>query len=111
MQLRTDGTPSIRASISALWGPKILDHLDTLNLSFEVETEKSVLRRLQNADYDKSTSNKVEVRGVVSRFALNCGRASTDRQFLYVNGRPCQSSKVQILFAWSSAMVSLIAID
>lgn len=95
--LRTDGTPSIRASVSALWGPKTLEHLDTLDLCFKVETEKSVLRRLQNTDYGKNTSNEIRVQGTISKFALNCGRASTDRQFLYVNGRPCQSNKVRML--------------
>ena len=44
--LRTDGTPSLKASVSALWGPKALDGIVELNLNFEVETEKAVLRRL-----------------------------------------------------------------
>jgi hypothetical protein len=45
IQLRTDGTPSVRASIGALWGPKQLDNLVDLDLSFDVIPEKSVLRR------------------------------------------------------------------
>lgn len=44
--LRTDGTPSLKASVSALWGPKALDDIVALDLNFEVETEKAVLQRL-----------------------------------------------------------------
>lgn len=44
-QLRTDGATSVRASVGALWGPKQLDNLVDLDLSFEVIPEKSVLRR------------------------------------------------------------------
>ena len=44
-QLRTDGATSVRASVGALWGPKQLDNLVGLDLSFEVIPEKSVLRR------------------------------------------------------------------
>lgn len=50
VSLRTDGTPSLKASVSALWGPKALDDIVALNLDFEVETEKAVLRRLAAHD-------------------------------------------------------------
>jgi DNA mismatch repair protein PMS2 len=44
-QLRTDGATSVRASVGALWGPKQLENLVNLNLSFKVVPEKVVLRR------------------------------------------------------------------
>ena len=50
VSLRTDGTPSLKASVSALWGPKALDNIVGLDLGFEVETEKAVLRRLAAHD-------------------------------------------------------------
>jgi DNA mismatch repair protein PMS2 len=50
VSLRTDGTPSLKASVSALWGPKALDSIVELDLDFEVETEKAVLRRLAAHD-------------------------------------------------------------
>jgi hypothetical protein len=50
VSLRTDGTPSLKASVSALWGPKALDGIVSLDLEFEVETEKTVLRRLAAHD-------------------------------------------------------------
>ncbi|THG95923.1 hypothetical protein EW026_g5813 [Hermanssonia centrifuga] len=43
-------------------------------------------------------SIEVKVCGWISKFAFNCGRTSTDRQFFYVNGRPCQLGKVQKAF-------------
>lgn len=49
-QLRTDGATSVRASVGALWGPKQLENLVDLNLSFEVVPEKVVLRRRENGD-------------------------------------------------------------
>ena len=49
-QLRTDGGTSLRGSVGALWGPKQLDNLVELSLSFEVTPEKSVLRRRQEGD-------------------------------------------------------------
>ncbi|KAI0920198.1 hypothetical protein AcV5_010002 [Taiwanofungus camphoratus] len=97
VQLRTDGTPLMRASVSALWGPKALEHLVELDLRFGVETEKAVLRRRGLLDGD-GHMNEVRVRGLVSKFAVGCGRTGTDRQFFFINGRPCNPSKVQKAF-------------
>ncbi|PCH42834.1 DNA mismatch repair protein MutL [Wolfiporia cocos MD-104 SS10] len=110
IHIRTDGTRSLRSSVSALWGPRALEHLVELDLCFRVETEKAVLRRrasvLTDGENDgstpdtnvDSTSNEVRVRGLVSKFAVSCGRTSPDRQFFFVNGRPCNSAKVQKAF-------------
>jgi len=41
----------MRASVLAVWGSKALENIVDLDLSFDVETEKSVLRRKdQNND-------------------------------------------------------------
>ena len=45
VQMRTDGTASLRAAVGALWGPKALEGVVELELEFGVETEKAVLRR------------------------------------------------------------------
>lgn len=47
VQLSTTGALSSRASVSALWGPKALDSLVDFELSFDVEREKTALKRLQ----------------------------------------------------------------
>lgn len=46
IQFKTDGSPSIRASVAAMWGSKALENIVELNLSFDVETDKSILRRV-----------------------------------------------------------------
>ncbi|OCH89384.1 DNA mismatch repair protein MutL [Obba rivulosa] len=99
VQLRTDGAPSTRSSVSALWGPRTLEQLVDLDVHFRVMPERAVLRRRGVLDGDDNAhANEVRVRGLVSKFAVGCGRASTDRQFFFVNGRPCNPSKVQKAF-------------
>ncbi|KAI9440283.1 hypothetical protein F5148DRAFT_1258759 [Russula earlei] len=92
-QLRTDGASSIRASVGALWGPKQLDNLVDLDLSFGVIPEKSVLRRREGGS--DIGSHRIRVAGLISKFTPGAGRAGTDRQFFFINGRPCAPSKVQ----------------
>ncbi|KAI0640833.1 hypothetical protein C8Q79DRAFT_920459 [Trametes meyenii] len=96
-QLRTDGTPSTRAAVSALWGPRALDHLVDLDLAFSVPIDAAVRRRLGKTHED-GDANEVKVRGLISKFAVGCGRTGTDRQFFFVNGRPCAPAKVQKAF-------------
>ncbi|KAG1750669.1 hypothetical protein EDD22DRAFT_916186 [Suillus occidentalis] len=81
-QLRTDGSPSIKASVTALWGSKALDNIVDLDISFDVQTEKTVLR----------------LRGLISKFAAGAGRTGSDRQYFFVNGRPCNPGKIQKAF-------------
>ncbi|KAI0755720.1 hypothetical protein C8Q74DRAFT_1373473 [Fomes fomentarius] len=45
VQLRTDGTSSTRASVSAVWGPKPLENLVGLQVRSAVEVEAAILRR------------------------------------------------------------------
>ncbi|PIL33828.1 hypothetical protein GSI_03534 [Ganoderma sinense ZZ0214-1] len=99
VQIRTDGTPSTRASVAAIWGPKALGHLVDLDLAFAVEVDAAVLRRLgRTPDDGDAHANEVRVKGLISRFAVGCGRNGTDRQFFFVNGRPCTPTKVQKAF-------------
>ncbi|KAJ7040580.1 hypothetical protein C8F04DRAFT_1082777 [Mycena alexandri] len=95
VQIRTPGTPSLRESVSALWGPKALENLVPLALRFPVERDKVAMKRAPDSG---NAPIQVEVRGLVSKFAVGYGRSGTDRQFFYVNGRPCNISKVQKAF-------------
>ena len=66
VQLRTEGVPSIRASVSAIWGPKTLDSLVDLELAFNVEVEAAVLRRLgKTRDDDGYVSNSMSLRVLI----------------------------------------------
>jgi DNA mismatch repair protein PMS2 len=44
---------------------------------------------------DIESGTGVEVKGLISKFVLGCGRTGTDRQFFFVNGRPCALPKVR----------------
>lgn len=110
VQLKTDGTPSVKASVTALWGTKALDNVVDLDLSFDVQTEKTVLRRLDKERYlfppilmisdtqtqliSSASATTVKVRGLISKFAVGAGRTGSDRQYFYINGRPCNPGKV-----------------
>ncbi|KAJ2917265.1 hypothetical protein MD484_g3137, partial [Candolleomyces efflorescens] len=98
MQIQTQGAPSMRTSVTALWGAKALENVVDLNVAFEVGVEKSVIRRLQMLNHETPESINVEVKGLISSFAVNCGRLNLDRQFFYINGRPCDLPKVQKAF-------------
>ena len=52
MQIRTDGSPSTRASVTAIWGPKALEHLVDLDLAFTVEVDAALRRRLGRTQDD-----------------------------------------------------------
>ncbi|KAK7002475.1 DNA mismatch repair protein MutL [Favolaschia claudopus] len=58
----------------------------------QIGHEKRTFFRATEVD---DTPIQVRVSGLVSKFAPACGRAGTDRQFFYVNGRPCNLPKVQ----------------
>jgi DNA mismatch repair protein PMS2 len=52
------------------------------------------LSRSQSAPPPDEDTFTVRVHGLISKFSVASGRAGTDRQFLYVNGRPCTLNKV-----------------
>ncbi|KAF8625447.1 hypothetical protein AX17_006848 [Amanita inopinata Kibby_2008] len=104
-QIKTLGVPSFKASMTALWGPKVLENIVDLDLSFLVKREKTGLKRIRgalqlgNVTYNEDDDSiPVQVKGLISKFTIGCGRTGTDRQFFYVNGRPCNLTKVQKAF-------------
>lgn len=40
----------------------------------------------------------MKVRGYISKFTIGNGRTSPDRQFFFINGRPCNPTKIQKVF-------------
>ncbi|KZV71466.1 DNA mismatch repair protein MutL [Peniophora sp. CONT] len=84
---------SLRQAVSNLWTSKALEHLVDLDLEFEVETAKTVLKR-SGMNKSSASNNNVRVRGLISKFSVGCGRGTTDRQYFFVNGRPCEPKKV-----------------
>ncbi|KIM43925.1 hypothetical protein M413DRAFT_371356 [Hebeloma cylindrosporum] len=94
-QIQTFGSPSCRASVTALWGPKALENIVDMDISFEVERERTAIKRIQSQD---SSPISIHLKGLISKFSVGCGRTGTDRQFFYINGRPCNMNKVQKAF-------------
>ncbi|KAK0466391.1 uncharacterized protein EV420DRAFT_1511385 [Desarmillaria tabescens] len=91
--IQTQGLPSLRASVIALWGSKSLDGVQDLDVSYSIPRVQ-IRRHGKTKETDSRTSEvEVHIRGLIS--APGCGRSSTDRQFLYVNGRPCGLAKMQ----------------
>ncbi|KAG8771401.1 hypothetical protein FRC15_003428 [Serendipita sp. 397] len=91
VQIQTDGSTLLKNSITTLWGSKGLENLTPINLKFQVEPDSALFRRRGLSERQIT----VKITGMVSRFAVGCGRASNDRQFFFVNQRPCNLSKIQ----------------
>lgn len=98
VQIRTQGLASCRSSVTALWGPRALDYVVDLDLAFDVERDKMSMRRLDPNSAADATLIHVAVKGLVSKFIVGAGRTGTDRQFFFVNGRPCHLDKIQKAF-------------
>ena len=80
-----------------------------LDISFHVQQEKSLQRirdrhqeaqgsQTQGSSQDDDETIPIQVKGLISKFSVGAGRTGTDRQFFYVNGRPCNLTKVQKAF-------------
>ncbi|KIY71044.1 hypothetical protein CYLTODRAFT_441541, partial [Cylindrobasidium torrendii FP15055 ss-10] len=100
--IQTQGKPSVRASVTALWGPKSLEGVQDLSLNFS--TPRPKLKRVprrsmrEEAQLGEDTEQKdtlvdIKMTGLIS--SPGHGRGGNDRQFLFVNGRPCELDKVQ----------------
>ena len=108
VQIQTDGSGSLKSSIIALWGPKSMENVVPLNPVLEVEPDSAMLKRRglagKYAVYRRRVtptdkflvfrSIEVKMSGFVSKFAVGSGRSSNDRQFFFVNNRPCNLPKV-----------------
>lgn len=88
--LSTSGSQSMRDNIGAIFGPKQLQSI----LPFQqVSPAENVIEEygLTVADLPKQLFTMT---GFVTRADHGAGRSSTDRQFFYVNNRPCDPVKV-----------------
>ncbi|XP_041818683.1 mismatch repair endonuclease PMS2 isoform X2 [Chelmon rostratus] len=88
--LGTSGSQSMRDNIGAIFGPKQLQSL----LPFQqVSPTENVIEEygLKDADLPKQMFS---ITGFVSRGDHGVGRSATDRQFFFINNRPCDPLKV-----------------
>ncbi|XP_060950484.1 mismatch repair endonuclease PMS2 isoform X2 [Limanda limanda] len=88
--LSTSGSHSMRDNIGAIYGPKQLQSL----LPFQqLSPTENVIEEygLTNADLPKQLFT---ITGFVSRGDHGVGRSATDRQYFFINNRPCDPLKV-----------------
>ncbi|KAJ3934300.1 MAG: hypothetical protein NXY57DRAFT_890483 [Lentinula lateritia] len=105
-----DPLRTVRTGTTALWGPKALGGVIDLDLEFEVpritgRKVKGKSRVEEDVELREDTF-KIRVKGLISSptpipssgstpRSGGSARSTTDRQFFYVNGRPCTPSKIQ----------------
>lgn len=88
--LSTSGSQSMRDNIGAIFGPKQLQSL----LPFQqVSPTENIVEEygLKDADLPKQLFS---ITGFVSQGDHGVGRSATDRQFFFINNRPCDPLKV-----------------
>ncbi|KAM9837120.1 mismatch repair endonuclease PMS2 [Aulostomus maculatus] len=88
--LGTSGSQSMRDNIGAIYGPKQLQSL----LPFQqISPTESVIEEygLKDAELPKQLFT---IAGFVSQGDHGVGRSATDRQFFFINNRPCDPLKV-----------------
>ncbi|KAE8539842.1 hypothetical protein D1P53_003779 [Cryptococcus gattii VGV] len=90
IHLMTDGKGPLRSSVGAVWGPSALDNVEDIDLSLEVEIDKVMARR----EGITERMQTVKVKGLISSAKWGCGFSTSSRQFFYINGRPCNLTKV-----------------
>uniref|UniRef100_G3P4K3 Mismatch repair endonuclease PMS2 n=1 Tax=Gasterosteus aculeatus aculeatus TaxID=481459 RepID=G3P4K3_GASAC len=88
--LGTTGSPSMRDNIGAIFGPKQIQSLIPFQ---QVSPAENVIEEygLKDADLPKQPFS---MEGFVSRGDHGVGRSATDRQFFFINSRPCDPLKV-----------------
>ncbi|WWD09461.1 hypothetical protein V865_007585 [Kwoniella europaea PYCC6329] len=90
IQLSTDGRGSLRASVGSVWGHKALEGVQDINLGLHVEIDRVMARR----EGISETYQTIKVTGLISSAQWGQGRSSADRQFYFINGRPCNLTSV-----------------
>ncbi|ORX36000.1 hypothetical protein BD324DRAFT_642703 [Kockovaella imperatae] len=112
VMLATDGRGSLRSSVISVWGPKALEGVLDLDLELQVSVDPVMARR-EGLDVQ---SQSVKVSGLISSASWGQGRSSTDRQFFYINQRPCDLKQVgrainEVYKSYNTHQVPLAVLD
>jgi DNA mismatch repair protein PMS2 len=71
----------------------IVQIFDSKQLNSLVEFEQYIESDEQLAN-DNNNNNSIKITGFISKCDFGCGRSANDRQFLYVNRRPCELKNI-----------------
>ncbi|KAL1918986.1 uncharacterized protein VTP21DRAFT_2367 [Calcarisporiella thermophila] len=95
--ISTNGNKLLRENVANIFGAKQLQSLTELDVEINIpcssrtaETREET-RKLEDAEYNNYS---IRVVGLVSKPLQACGRSSADRQYYFVNGRPCTLPKI-----------------
>ncbi|KAJ8363841.1 hypothetical protein SKAU_G00126720 [Synaphobranchus kaupii] len=91
--LCTSGSHSMKDNIGAVFGPKQLQSL----VPFQQLPPSEAVREDYGLGGEEVPENIFTIAGFVSQGDHGVGRSSTDRQFFFINNRPCDPSKVSKL--------------
>ncbi|XP_070187298.1 mismatch repair endonuclease PMS2-like isoform X1 [Littorina saxatilis] len=86
----TNGNATVKDNIANIFGPKQLQSL----LPFEQRSPTEDVCTDYGIKSDPDHSDLFSIEGFVSKCEHGQGRSSTDRQFLFINKRPCDASKI-----------------
>lgn len=87
---QTTGKFSLSSSIASIFGSTANKSLVSLSLDLPVEIDPSLAKR----ESITNTSFTVKLLGSISKPLFGYGRSTSDRQYFYINGRPCNLPKV-----------------
>ncbi|KAI8609953.1 hypothetical protein BC830DRAFT_1148067 [Chytriomyces sp. MP71] len=109
----TSANGSLKLNFSNVFGSRLLSSIQEVDLSVSATTlsaEASTASRdsagpssqysIEDEEMDAEVSQNsnpnsaVTIQGLISKPTFNCGRTSADRQFFYINKRPCDLPKV-----------------
>ncbi|GBN75191.1 Mismatch repair endonuclease PMS2 [Araneus ventricosus] len=92
--LSTNYSPSLKDNIISLFGDKQVKHLMEI---VQHVPSKEILDEYFLPESSTERSKTFKLEGYVSNSTHGEGRSSTDRQFYFINGRPCDLPKVSKL--------------
>nr|CAG8478670.1 7396_t:CDS:10 [Entrophospora candida] len=99
--LSTNGTNNnIKDNIINLFGSKLFDHLITLDLKISFNSNNKKINKISsgNSENQNEDLKYINIFGYISKPIKGCGRGSNDRQYFYINGRPCNLPKISKAF-------------
>lgn len=97
--LSTSGGNKIVDNISSIFGPQQIRSLiemkpPIINTGDEITDAELKENSISVDDVDGLNLNRFKLTGWISSVKHGCGRSARDRQFIYVNSRPCEPKSV-----------------
>lgn len=103
--MATEGSQSILDNISSIFGPKQVTDLlefqpairsgDKFTNSVLMDTsDVNTSLEIEEGDLDQLNLSRFKIEGWISNCGHGFGRSSKDRQFLFVNSRPCEPKQI-----------------